>query len=79
MQASLPREKRRGFFLKIYFRRNCSRDNNLFQQQYSQYFSNHLKTGKPHEESSLYSYLQSCLCSRGYGAGCSAQCLEAGG
>lgn len=36
MQASLPREKRSGFFLKIYFRRNCSRDNNLFQQQYSQ-------------------------------------------
>ena len=29
MQASLPREKRSGFFLKIYFRRNCSRDNNL--------------------------------------------------
>lgn len=29
MQASLPREKRRGFFLKIYFRRNCSRDNNF--------------------------------------------------
>lgn len=36
MQASLPREKWRGFFLKIYFRRNCSRDNNLFQQQYFQ-------------------------------------------
>lgn len=36
MQASLPREKRRGFFLKIYFRRNCSRDNKLFQQQYFQ-------------------------------------------
>lgn len=34
MQASLPREKRRGFFLKIYFCRNCSRYNNLFQQQY---------------------------------------------
>lgn len=29
MQASLPREKRSGFFLKIYFRRNCSRDNNF--------------------------------------------------
>lgn len=29
MQASLPREKWRGFFLKIYFRRNCSRDNNF--------------------------------------------------
>ena len=53
MQASLPREKRSGFFLKIYFRRNCSRDNNLFQQQYSQYFSNHLKTGKPHDNSLL--------------------------
>lgn len=36
MQASLPREKWRGFFLKIYFRRNCSRDNNLFKQQYFQ-------------------------------------------
>ena len=29
MQGSLPREKWRGFFLKIYFRRNCSRDNNF--------------------------------------------------
>lgn len=29
MQASLPREKWRGFFLKIYFRRNCFRDNNF--------------------------------------------------
>lgn len=37
MQASLPREKWRGFFLKIYFRRNYSWDNNLFQQQYFQY------------------------------------------
>lgn len=33
MQASLPREKRSGFFLKIYFRRNCSSNNilNIFQ------------------------------------------------
>lgn len=57
MQASLPREKWRGFFLKSTFAGIVPGTTILFQQQYSQYFSNHLKTGKPHEESSLYSYL----------------------
>lgn len=46
MQASLPREKWRGFFLKIYFRRNCSRDNNFVPATIFSIFFKPLKNRK---------------------------------